>query len=278
MITTQQLDQGVRVHAIQTGTVAVKEEHFQYSGGGWLRVPKILLQPTFVAPMPIWTWVIETPTGNYLIDTGEIIDFYNPKHIPDRVDNVINRTILRIQIAKEQELATQLKAIGLSADKIDVVILTHMHLDHVDGIKQFPKAQFLVSKVDWEKPYGAPLSVFPRWFKPQLIEYQKLDNGFGGSFPLTKGLEVIPTPGHTLGHQSVLLQIYPYELLFAGDITFNETQLKGGRVGGINMQIGESRATLAKVQHYSRQSHLIYLPSHDAEAGLRLSQLIPTRC
>ncbi len=278
MITTKEFNNGIKVHAIQTGTVAVKEEHFKYSGLGILRVPKILFGNKWMPEMPIWTWLIETPTGNYLIDTGETVDFYNALHFSDKGDNYVNRKILRINISREQEIDQQLQEIGLSIEKIDVVILTHMHLDHIDGVKYFPNSKFLVSKLDWEKPYGIPLSVLPSWFKSEKIDYQKSDYGFKGAFKISNELEIIATPGHTLGHQSIILNVDNYKIIFAGDMTFNEHQLKNNIVGGINMQISKSKDSIIQMQQFSRENNLIYLPSHDSESGKRLQNLTITKC
>jgi N-acyl homoserine lactone hydrolase len=278
MNTTREFNNGIKVSAIQTGTVAVKEEHFKYSGLGILRVPKILFGKKWMKEMPIWTWVIETPTGNYLIDTGETADFFNPLHLSNKADNYVNRKILRINISREQEIDQQLKEIGLSSGNIDVVILTHMHIDHIDGVKYFPHSKFLVSKLDREKPYGIPLSVLPTWFKSEKIDYRKSDYGFTGGFKISNELEIIATPGHTLGHQSVMLSVDNCKIIFAGDMTFNEHQLKNNIVGGINMQISKSKESIKQMQQFSRENNLIYLPSHDYESGSRLQNLTITKC
>lgn len=278
MIITKTFEK-VKVHAIQAGTVTVKKEHFHYSGWGIFRIPKILFGTKWEEPMPVWTWVIETPSGNYLIDTGESIDFFDPAHFGNnKGDNYVNRKILQVAINREEEIDQQLQQIGLTTDKIDAVLMTHLHLDHIEGVKYFPKAKFIISKKDWQKPYGVPLGIFPKWFKGEQIDYQKSNDGFEGSFKISNDLEIISTPGHTLGHQSVLLTADKYKILFAGDTTFNEYQLQNNIIGGINMQIAKSKQTLKKIQTFSQQNALIYLPSHDKESASRLENLKNTLC
>ena len=161
MIVSKKLGNGITVHGIQTGTVAVTKEHFEYSGWGLLRIPKILFGKTFMPEMPIWTWCIETPEGTFLIDTGESTDFYNADHFKQKGEDFVNRRILRIKVSAQQHIDQQLLQIGLSPDKIDAIIMTHMHLDHTDGLRFFPNTEIFISKKDWEMPYGIALSTFP---------------------------------------------------------------------------------------------------------------------
>ena len=81
-----------------------------------------------------------------------------------------------------------------------------------------------------------------------------------------------------MGHQSVLLSVDNYSILFAGDMSFNEYQLKNKIVGGINMNIKKSINTIEMVQKFSRENNLIYLPSHDPNSGKRLLELTTTIC
>lgn len=91
-------------------------------------------------------------------------------------------------------------------------------------------------------------------------------------------MELVATPGHTIGHQSILLSVDDYSILFAGDMTFNENQLKNKIVGGINMNLKKSKETIQQVQQFSREHNLIYLPSHDPNSGKRLMELKTTVC
>ena len=277
MTISKTFSNGIKVHGFSTGTVAVKKEHFKYSGLGLLRIPKILFGPTFMPDMPIWVWVIETPTGNYLVDTGETTDFFNQDHFKIKSEDYVNRKILQIKTAEHLHIDQQLKTVGLSVDQIDAVLMTHLHVDHTDGIRLFPKQAFIVSQRDWEKPFGVPLSTLPKWFKPQLIQHQTTDLPFAGAHAIAPNLSLLSTQGHTLGHQSVLLEVDGYHILFAGDTTFNEAQLLQNEIGGINLDLKSSRKTLQNIQKLSQLTALIYLPSHDPDSGARLEALQTTR-
>lgn len=276
MAFTQTFPNGIKIHGFQTGSVSVSQEHFQYSGLGILRIPKILFSQGLLPPMPIWVWAIETPHGNYLIDTGETVDYYAPDHFKSKADDFANRRILEIQITEAEQINHQLAEVGLSPDKMDAVIMTHMHVDHTDGIGFFPKQPFLISKVDWARPIGIPLSSFPSWFKGTKISHGPTELPFKGAYEVAEGMTIISTPGHTFGHQSVLLDVGAYHVMIAGDTTFTESQLLHNQVGGITLDIRTAKRTLKQIQQLSRETKLIYLPSHDPESGQRLMDLQTT--
>lgn len=277
MVYSQTFKNGIKVHGFQTGTVCVTKEHYQYSGLGVLRIPKILFGRTFMPEMPVWVWCIQTPHGNYLIDTGETNDFYLPDHFKEKSENFVNRRILKIKTVEENNIDRQLLSVGLSPQKIDAVLMTHLHVDHTDGIRFFDKSEFFIPKKDWEKPFGVPLSTFPKWFKGHEIEYQKSNDPFKECYEFSKEIKIVSTPGHTFGHQSVLLNVDDFHILFAGDMTFSETQLINRKFGGIHLDLKKSKNTIDNILQLADETNLIYLPSHDPESGKRLLNLTTTK-
>ena len=273
---TKVFSNGIKVHGFQTGTVAVKKGHFGYSGSGILRFPSILFGKTWSKPVPIWVWLIETPHGKYLVDTGESSVYHNPGHFRNPIDRFVHHTILQINIDVEENIDRQLDRVHVAPEDVDVVILTHLHIDHTDGIRYFPRSEFLVSNTELAKPFGVPFSTFPGWFRANKISHTHTDLPFEGAYRLSEDLTIVSTPGHTFGHQSVLLSVDDVVLFFAGDATFNEHQVIHSQIGGINVSVNKSRKTLRRIKELSQQTHLVYLPSHDPDSGRRLLDLQKT--
>jgi len=135
-----------------------------------------------------YAWYIEGPSRNILVDTGMTAEKMREYGYP----------IPRYNIqTPEQGLAR----LNLKPEDIDLVIITHLHFDHVGMSYMYKKAKFLVQKTELEEakrliPWD-PYAYFPRAWKGvdlQLVE---------GDYQIEEGLRTLLTPGHTRGGQAV---------------------------------------------------------------------------
>jgi glyoxylase-like metal-dependent hydrolase (beta-lactamase superfamily II) len=107
-----------------------------------------------------------------------------------------------------------------------------------------------------------------------MITFAKRAHGpFEYQMPLTRGGDVVilPTPGHTPGHVSVLVQGSP-SIFLAGDTSYTEDLLRRHVVDGVSPDEGLARTTIDRILQLANDEPLIYLPSHDPESAMRLSQ------
>ncbi len=90
---------------------------------------------------------------------------------------------------------------------------------------------------------------------------------------LTKGGDVliVPTPGHTPHHVSVVVCGSPYFFL-AGDTSYTQHLLLEGKVDGVSPNMDIARRTLNQIVTLAEEQPLVYLPSHDPESITRLAQ------
>lgn len=277
----------MRIHAIQTGTVTVKRAHRTLHGPTALRYASVLLDPVYTEPLPIMVWVIEHPEGVIVIDTGETAAALQPAYFacdPVYAFLMQRAKFLELNVTPEQEIDAQLQARGIAVTDVRWVIMTHLHLDHADGLAAFPHAEIVIARTEYEnqqrRPIGALTCRWPRWLQPRLIEYVPDAVGpFTTSFALTRAGDVrlVPTPGHSYGHQSVLLDHAGLTYLFAGDASFDQQQMLAGTPAGICYDVPEARRSLDRIRHYVRHTPTVYLPSHDADAVQRLAanQTVP---
>ncbi len=118
----------------------------------------------------------------------------------------------------EGMLEENLERVGVRADDISVVLISHAHPDHIwgllrdDGSLRFPKAKYFVGKAEWEFWMGEAASALPAEVQPfvegarrDLAALQDRVNFLNGGDEIVPGMHVLSTPGHTPGHLSVVL-------------------------------------------------------------------------
>ena len=101
---------------------------------------------------------------------------------------------------RPKTLASQLDQLGVKPADIKFVAVSHTHPDHIGNVEMFPQAMLLVQKAEyeWPGPIGAPR------FKPEHpVTKLEGDNDVFGDGSVT----IISTPGHTPGHQSLLVKL-----------------------------------------------------------------------
>lgn len=265
----------MKIHAIQTGSVKVKHAQRERRTGGLLRV---LLDSTWTDWLPIFCWVIEHPEGVIVVDTGESSRTADADYFPRW--HPYYRSSVRMRVQPEDEIGAKLGALGISASDVRTVILTHFHTDHAGGLHHFPTSQILVSAYDHRLaagPLGKALGYLPQhwpdWFTPTSIGFRPDPVGeFERSFPVTTSGDVliVPTPGHTPGHVSVIVRTDEANIFLAGDTSYSQQLLLERKADGVSPKPGIVLDTIRRILSYARDTPTVYLPSHDPECAQRL--------
>lgn len=102
----------------------------------------------------------------------------------------------------EDSIVSRLAQLDISPDDIDYVINTHLHFDHVGNNELMSRATFFVQRSEYE--FAANNPEFPNhyWNLP-VLHYELLD----GSQEILEAVQVVSTPGHSPGHQSVVVRL-----------------------------------------------------------------------
>lgn len=123
---------------------------------------------------------------------------------------------------------------GIAVADIDSVVLTHLHSDHVgwavgpDGSPFFPDASYVVQRA--ETAALAPgSSALTRVVAP--LRRAGVLHEVAGEFRLDRTVALLPTPGHTPGHQSVLVMHGARETVVTGDVLVHAVQWVNPAVG-----------------------------------------------
>jgi glyoxylase-like metal-dependent hydrolase (beta-lactamase superfamily II) len=135
------------------------------------------------------------------------------------------------------QLMNDFKAKGIRPEDVDMVVMTHLHRDHVGWnltpqggkyVPTFPKARYWMSKKDWDTSHqsdvqptrypNAPSCVWPL-AELGLVEFMN------GEHSITRELTAVPTPGHTPGHMSILVTSKGERALVLGDAAHSPVQV-----------------------------------------------------
>lgn len=257
---------GIKVHAITCGWIKYRNAHVHSLLGPYL----VILDPTWTDWAPIFAWVIEHPEGTIVIDTGETYRASRPESLKGAgMNGWLNKQLAQIDVNEASDLQAQLRRLNITTESVRWVILTHLHLDHAGGLEFFPKSEILVSHKEYVRPASFVEGVYPDWFEPHLIgHYDDIGGIFGNGHVVTQAGDVIivPTPGHTASHQSVIFKSKSGTLFFAGDASFSTAHMLSGFVPGINVDRRTARKTLSKIREFCKSPDVHYLPSHDMKA------------
>jgi N-acyl homoserine lactone hydrolase len=232
---------------------------------------------------PIVAFLVEHPgAGHVLIDTGfhaSIAD--SPRSNLGRFTSMIYRDI---DMRPEQSVEAQLRDKGIRASDVRAVIMTHLHPDHASAIVDFPDSTFLLSDHEWEAAAdGGPRdgyvkSQFDHGFDYRLLDFDSDDansfSGFARSLDVfgDGSVRVVFTPGHTLGHLSVVLRTESGEVLVAGDAIFMHRTLAEDRLPWAVPDEHLFRRSLREIRQYVKETpDALVIPGHDWEAWQELS-------
>jgi N-acyl homoserine lactone hydrolase len=136
---------------------------------------------------------------------------------------------IKPQMQAEDMLERRLGEIELSPDDIDIVVNTHLHFDHAGGNSLFPQATFLVQRDHYKHALGMPEAFPPRYYLLPGLNYELLQ----GEITLIPGVDLILSPGHVPGMQSVVVSLPETgTVILASDAISLEEHLNEDNWGG----------------------------------------------
>lgn len=134
----------------------------------------------------------------------------------------------------EQDIVKQLAKAGVSPEEIDIVVLTHLHWDHVGNVTKFPNAQFIVSQEELRFALAPPPCLYVPYEALQLgmePEYLKVIDRIitveMREKEIVEGVRLIPLPGHTPGSIGVVVDTEKGPYVIPGDAAARFWNLEG---------------------------------------------------
>ncbi len=227
--------------------------------------------------IPVSMWVLKHPKGVVVFDTG------NNVAISDSMDNCKkywaagNCDFLKPNQKRSDVIDMQLKKLGLSVDDVKAVVHSHSHLDHIGNIGMFPKAIHVMQKKElyqgwWpEKIQGRAVNgsfVLADIAAARDFNYLELD----GEYDLFGDgtVKLIPTPGHTIGHQSMKVKLPKTgSVIITQDAVWMQENMDG-YVAGLNYSVKDYTDSVNKIKMMRDLEGAQVLMSHDANQFAKL--------
>jgi glyoxylase-like metal-dependent hydrolase (beta-lactamase superfamily II) len=259
---------GLTIHAIQAGGQRL-------DGGAMFGVvPKPLWEKRIAADernriqLGMRTLLIEHPSGLVLIDTGagnkEDEKFKNIYGIENEGAN--GRTSLEDGLAQ----------IGVAPSDVSIVINTHLHFDHAGGntyrdeageiMPSFPKARYIVKRGEYDYAMHpnerTAASYFERNFLP-VVRDSKFEFVVREK-EIVKGIRVVPTPGHTPFHQSVLIESEGERAFFLADMLPTSAHLPLPWIMGYDVEPLVTLETKRRILRQAEDEDWLLIFEHDA--------------
>jgi len=272
------------VSVVSTGTVEIHPEHAYGTGKPlywWL-----LTSRKWTPPRPINAYVIEHSEGLVLFDTGQDrASVTDASYFPGGFTGLLYDRLARFQVGEEDTLTAQLATLGYSPSNVDTAILSHLHEDHMGGLRELRGADFLVSAAEWAEL--SKLAPEPRGFLRKHIQIPGLKwhqitlepTADPTLAPFTESLDVmgdgslvlLPTPGHTAGSMALLVRRGTRSpLLLVGDLTYAAELLDRRQIPGVGSRRRLLEATDKVLALKKEMPDLVVLPAHDPTAAQRL--------
>lgn len=193
--------------------------------------------------------LVITGKKNILIDTGigELPEKYKKFH-----------TVKRTPV---QMLEAQLRMQNLKPEDIDIVVNTHLHFDHCGNNASFSNAKFYVQADELRYAYAPDRfqkAAYIREFFDVDVQYVPIHGKCG----ITDDVTVVPTSGHSIGHQSVVIKWRGKNYVYCGDVAPLRENLERRNIPGVLYRADEALRSIDKLRSIK---NAVYIYSHDNE-------------
>ena len=236
----------MKVRLIDNGSIVIEHTQLLWNVPG----PQVRI--------PVYSVLVEHDDGLFLFDTGIDLDHMNrvlPFELPEQTP--------------EQTIPAQLAACGFSLGDVTTLVNSHLHIDHVGGNKLFPGTRTVIHEKEVAQARDhEPFEFFG--YSDKSWDYEGLNlETVSGDIELAKGIFLYETPGHTVGHYSLLLKPdggNARPLLFAVDVAYTTVAMEKGIQPGFHNNPHDGVLSIRRVKELAAEHGADVFLSHDMDA------------
>lgn len=221
----------------------------------------------FDVPVPFL--LIDHPDGLVMFDTGNAFEVVHNKeeHWGDVVaayDPVMT---------EDQWCVNAIQKVGYKPEDVKFVVLSHLHLDHAGGVGHFPNAKYIVQRDEMHFAYVPDFYMKGAYIRKDFdkqVDWMLLNGWRDDKFDLfgDQSIVIYFTPGHTPGHQSILVNLpNSGPMFFAADSCYTLENLNNV-LPGLVWNPGETVKTLERMKYLRDVMGVKIVTGHDPEAWM----------
>lgn len=229
-----------KVTPVLTGDFGMVRDDIKYRNGN----------PEIQEFVPSVLFLLESSGHQIVVDTG----FGDSSLCSDK---------FQLCVRRNRSFENILKEASLNPEKIEAVIFTHLHWDHVGNAASFSNAVYYCQKKEWERAQVYPDEYPKEWFswlsknrnRVRLIQGDDAEEIFPGIF-------VQHTGGHTCGSQMIIVCMENGYGIITGDVVMTEKNMREEIPVGLCVNEEECQAVFETIKKW--KPVMVY-PSHDFE-------------
>jgi 4-pyridoxolactonase len=236
----------VKIYLLDTGSIVIDHAQLMWNIGGGTPVR-----------IPSYGVLVEHDEGLLVFDTGfdlEHTERVLPFELPEQEPH--------------QTIPEQLRLCGFEPADVTTLVNSHLHFDHVGGNKHLTDARVVLHEK--ELAQGRNCEPFERLgYSDATWDYESARfETVSGDVELAKGLWLYETPGHTIGHYSVLVKPESglRAMLFPFDVVYTSEALEKGVQAGFHYDPVAGVRSIARVKELAKEHGADIFFSHDMDA------------
>jgi len=204
-------------------------------------------------------FLLAHPKGTLLWDTGL------PDSLVAMPEGIVDPLGITLKVTKP--LLPQLAELGLKPNEIDYVAFSHLHGDHTGNANAFTNSTWLIGKpeLEWAQNKPTPVGVDPKSLsghKKAKLQFLEFDHDVFGD----GSVRILRTPGHTPGHQSLLVSLTKSgKLLLSGDLFHTRASATKGLVPNFSNSRAETLASIDRVNKLLKSTKARLIVQHAPE-------------
>lgn len=219
----------------------------------------------FDVPVPFF--LIEHPDGYVLYDTGNAYEVINNKH--EHWGDVV--AAYDPVMTEDEWVVNAIQKVGVKPEDIKYVVLSHLHLDHAGGVGHFPNAKYVVQRKELHYAYVPDFYMKGAYIRKDFdkdVDWMILEGDREPQFDLFRDGKIVIhfTPGHTPGHQSLLVNLEKTgPMMLAADSCYTTENLDEDVLPGLGAEPIETVKTIQKFR-IMRDQGIQIVTGHDPVA------------